>query len=218
MSAAVAPQPLTHAAAPPALPPPVRPTTYGSDPSEYRFSKAQYRRMIDLGVLGPDDPVELLENYLVLKMPRNPPHDGSIDLAGEALRPRLPAGWFARCQQTVDLPDSDPEPDFAIVRGTARSYLTRHPSVADVGLLIEVADSSRDRDLTDKARIYARAGVPVYWVVNIPDKRVEVHTDPSGSTPTPAYATITRYADGDLVPLVLDGATVAHISAADLLP
>ena len=219
MSAAtVTPPPRTQPVAPPTPPPPVQPTTYGTDPSEYRFTKSQYRRMTDAGILGPDDKVELLEHYIVAKMARNPPHDGMIEVVGETVGGVLPVGWRARCQLTLDLPDSDPEPDFAVVRGTARTYLTRHPTVADCGLVIEVADSSRDRDLKDKARIYARAAVAGYWVVNIPDRRVEVHTDPSGPTPLPAYATVTRYATGDLVPLVLDGVTVAHIPAADLIP
>jgi len=69
-----------------------------------------------------------------------------------------------------------------------------------------------------KARIYARAGIPVYWVVNLVDRRVEVHTEPSGPADEPSYAAVRSYAPGDDVPLVLDGAQVATIPAADLLP
>src|SRR3954453_3552975 len=115
-----------------------QPVTYGLDASIAKFSVSRYQRMIETGILTADDKVELLENYVVLKMPRNPPHDGTIDLVKEALPSRVPSGWLLRIQQTVVLSDSQPEPDFAIVRGNARTYLARHPGAADVGLLIEV--------------------------------------------------------------------------------
>src|SRR3954465_1565741 len=111
-------------------------TTYGDAASLAKFSVARYQRMIESGVLTSEDKVELLENYVVLKMPRNPPHDGTIDLLKAALPGRVPSGWLLRIQQTLVLSDSQPEPDFAIVRGTPRSYLTRHPGPADTGLVI----------------------------------------------------------------------------------
>ena len=158
-----------------------QPTTYGLDASIARFSVPRYQRMIETGILTTEDKVELLENYVVLKMPKNPPHDGTIDLVKAAFS-RLPAGWLLRVQQTVVLSDSQPEPDFAVVRGNPRSFLSRHPVVTDIGLLIEVADSSLQRDRQDKLRICARAGIPCYWIVNIPDSQVEVYTAPSGAT------------------------------------
>src|SRR5204863_4298492 len=131
----------------------VQPVTYGHDAAIARFSVARYQRMIETGILTPEDKVELLENYVVLKMPRNPPHDGTIDLINAALPGRIPTGWLLRIQQTLVLSDSQPEPDFSIVRGAPRTYLTRHPGPADVGLAIEVADSSLLRDQRDKTRI-----------------------------------------------------------------
>src|SRR4051812_11266016 len=138
-----------------------QPVTYGDVASIAKFSVPRYQRMIESGILTSEDKVELLENYMVLKMPKNPPHDGTIDLVKAAFA-NLTAGWMLRVQQTVVLPDSQPEPDFAIVRGNARSFLARHPSVADTGLLIEVANSSLLRDQRDKTRIYARAGIIIY--------------------------------------------------------
>lgn len=99
-----------------------------------KFSVAQYQRMWEVGVLTNEDKVELLENFVILKTPENPPHDGTIDLVKAALA-NLPSGWFLRVQQTVVLTDSQPEPDFSVVRGNPRSFLTRHPTAADVGLL-----------------------------------------------------------------------------------
>src|SRR5712691_9106553 len=92
------------------------PVTYGLDASIARFSVARYQKMIEVGILTSEDKVELLENYVVLKMPRNPPHDGTIQLITETLTPAVPPGWRLRVQLTVVLADSQPEPDFSIVR------------------------------------------------------------------------------------------------------
>ena len=194
------------------------PVTYGRDASFPRFSVARYQRMIETGVLTSEDKVELLENYLVLKMPRNPPHDGTLQLITESLPRHLPVGWRIRVQLTIVLSDSQPEPDFAVVRGDARSYLTRHPTPADVGLVIEVADSSLLRDQRDKTRIYARANIVCYWIVNVVDRRIEVYTQPSGPTAVPAYGAFQSYQPGDHLPLVLDGNPVTTLPVADLLP
>ena len=129
-------------------------TTYGDAASLAKFSVARYQRMIETGVLTPEDKVELLENYVVLKMPRNPPHDGTIDLMDEALRPFIPAGWRLRVQLSLVLLDSQPEPDFAVVRGSARSYVTRHPTAADAGIVIEVADSGGGIPVEDQPKIF----------------------------------------------------------------
>ncbi len=104
------------------------------------------------------------------------------------------------------------------LRGNARTYLAHHPTVADAGLVIEVADSSLLRDQQDKTRIYARAGIPCYWIINLVDQRIEVYSQPSASAPVPAYHSLQTYQPGDAVPLVLDGNTVGAIPAADLLP
>src|SRR5262249_12389866 len=118
------------------------PVTYGRDASTARFSVARYQKMIEVGILTSDDKVELLENFIVLKLLRSPPHACAPGVMPERLAPAIPQGWRLRVQQTVVFSDSQPEPDFAIVRGLRGTYLTRHPAPADVGLLIEVADSS----------------------------------------------------------------------------
>jgi Uma2 family endonuclease len=183
-----------------------------------RFSVAEYRRMIETGILDEDDRVELLEGYVVLKTPRNPPHDSRIQRLQKRFYRLLPPGWDVRSQSAITLSDSEPEPDLAVVRGDDTLYQTRHPAPADIGLLVEVAESTLDRDRADKGRIYARAGVPIYWIVNLIDKCLEVYTQPSGPTATSGYVQRQDYGAGDSVPLVLDGVTVATIAAAELLP
>jgi Uma2 family endonuclease len=179
---------------------------------------AEYHKLIEIGILTEDDNLELLEGYLVHKMSRNPPHDAALQLIQDTLPRLLPAGWCLRMQSAITLSSSEPEPDGAVVRGSARSYASHHPGPADIGLVIEVADATLAGDRVDKGRIYARAGIPCYWIVNLVDRQVEVYTSPSGATTTPAYAQRQDFHAADVVALTPDAAVVAHISVADLLP
>jgi hypothetical protein len=198
--------------------PTATPVTYGHDASIARFSVARYQKMIETGILTSEDKVELLENYVVLKMPRNPLHDSALQGMLRPLLRSLPPSWDLRIQSAITLVDSQPEPDFAVVRGSAVDYQNHHPGSADIGLVIEVADSSLLRDQRDKTRIYARGGILCYWIVNLVDGRIEVYSQPSGPTTVPAYGAFQVYQPGDAIPLVLAGATVGSIPVADLLP
>jgi Uma2 family endonuclease len=197
---------------------PVRPTTYGLDPSGYTFSVAKYQWMVEVGILTTADKVELLEEHIIRKYPRTPRHDGTLHIAYDELDRFIPEGLLLRNQAAVVLADSQPEPDLSVVRGGLRSFMTRHAGASDAHLVIEVADSSLLRDQRDKTRIYARAGIPVYWIINLVDRRIEVYTQPSGPTAVPAYGAFQTYQPGDAVPLILDGATAGSVPAADLLP
>lgn len=181
------------------------------------FTVDEYHRMIESGVLAEDDPVELLEGWVVFKMPRNPPHGGCVALVNRALSRRLPEGFHCRVQSAVTTDDSEPEPDVALVAGDERRYLTSHPVPGEVLLLVEVADSSLTRDRGSKARAYARAGVAAYWIVNLVDTRVEVYTDPSGPAPVPSYRSRTDFAAGQSVPLHVGG-QVYPVPVQELLP
>ena len=196
----------------------VAPATYGRDASTARFSVARYQRMIAEGILTSEHPVELLENYVVNKMPRSPRHDGTIQLLVKRLGRRLPDGWDVRSQSAIRLSDSQPEPDLAIVRGDEATYLTRHPNAGDIGVLIEVAESSLLRDQRDKSRIYARADIAVYWIVNLSDRRIEVHSAPTGPTEAPEFMASQSYDSGESVPLSLAGSEPLSIPVDDLLP
>ena len=183
-----------------------------------RFSVPEYHRLIELGMLTEDDNLELLEGYLVHKMSRNPPHDAAIQKGTKKWLRVLPAGWDLRVQSAVTLLDSEPEPDFAIVRGDETAYLTRHSAAADIGLLIEVSDSTLPGDRDDKGRIYARAGIPCYWIVNLHDRQIEVYTSPSGAVPDPKFAQRVDYRPGDSVSLALGGTAQVQVAVQDLLP
>lgn len=182
-----------------------------------RLTIDEYHRMIRAGILLDGEPFELLEGYLVKKISRGTPHDSVMDDLDALLSRLAPEGWFVRSQRAVTLSESEPEPDYAVVRAPRGRSRTTHPQPADIGLLIEVSDSSLVIDRTDKARIYARAGIPVYWVVNIPDRRIEVFTQPSGPTDAPAYADRTEYPVGASVPVVLDGREVGMVAVAEVI-
>jgi Uma2 family endonuclease len=183
-----------------------------------RFSVAEYHNLIRMGVLTEDDNLELIEGYLVHKMSRNPPHDSTLQKLNRRLMRLLPTGWDVRIQSAITLSDSEPVPDAAVVRGDERSFDSRHPGPADVGIVIEVADSTLPGDRTDKGRVYARANIPEYWIVNLVDGQVEVYTLPSGPGVTPGYASRQDYPAGTAVPLNLDGRSVGTLPVADLLP
>jgi Uma2 family endonuclease len=182
-----------------------------------RFSVPEYHRLTEVGALTEDDNLELIEGYLVLKMAPSPPHDGTLHRALKRLAGALPAGWDTRIQSAVTLVDSEPEPDLAIVRDDPGGYLSRHPGAVDVGLVIEISDSTLQGDRQDKGRVYARAGIARYWIINLPDRQVEVYTSPSGPVASPAYGQRQDYRPGDVLDFILDGNTVAQVPVTDLL-
>ena len=97
-------------------------------------------------------------------MTHNPPHDLSVSLVNAELTARAPDGWVLRVQSAITTADSAPEPDVALVRGPLRRYARAHPGPRDIALLVEVADSTLVQDREEKARIYARARIPVVCV------------------------------------------------------
>ena len=183
-----------------------------------RFTVAEYHKLIEIGVLTENDNLELLDGYLVEKMPHNPIHDGTLQKVNRRLLPLLPAGWEARVQMAVTLSKSEPEPDLAVVRESPDGYTTHHPTAADIGLLVEVSNTTLDSDRDDKIPLYARDGIAVYWIVNLIDRQVEVHEQPSGAASSPTYGTRHTYKPGDAIPLALGGENVGSIPVNDLLP
>jgi Uma2 family endonuclease len=154
----------------------------------YRFGREDYHRMIKNGVLEEGSPYELLDGQVVRKLrsaANEDPlrvsslHATAVLLLGRLDRAFTKLGCHVTTQQPVALtPFDEPEPDGAIVRGTIREYAKRQPGPADVQCVIEVADASIGRDRTYKQRIYADSGIPVYAIVNLPDRVVELYTDP----------------------------------------
>jgi Uma2 family endonuclease len=182
-----------------------------------RLSVAQYHAMARAGILDEASPVELLEGYLVTKLTKNPAHVLAKRRLRGAIERVLPSGWFPGSEDPFTTSDSEPEPDLAVIRGDPERYAERHPLPDEIALLIEVADSSLRRDQTLKKRIYARAGVPAYWIVNLVDRRIEVYTTPSGPVDVPDYAERVDYGEGEAVPLMLDGQELGRLAVSEVL-
>jgi Uma2 family endonuclease len=183
----------------------------------YHFSVEQYDAMVRTGILGPNDRVELLRGEVVNKVSREPPHDGTLGIVMKLLLGILPAAWELRIQCAITLSHSKPEPDIAIVRGPIQQYMKRHPRVSDIGLLIEIADSSLMNDRRYKAGLYAEARLPEFWLINLVEGIVEVYTLPR-SGKSPAYRQRRDYRQGEQVRLVLDGKEIASLAVSDLCP
>lgn len=183
-----------------------------------RLSVQQYHDMIRAGILSDDDRVELLEGWLVTQMSKNPPHSVATELAREALAKLLAQGWTIRTQEPITTQESEPEPDLAVARGERRTYSTRHPTPAEVALVIEVADTTLQRDRTDKKRIYARAGIAIYWIINLVNRQIEVYGDPTGPVVAPDYRLRQDFHDGDTVPVWIEGQQIGWLAVRDLLP
>ncbi len=184
----------------------------------FRLSVDQYHEMMRVGILTEDDRIELLEGILVPKMSKNPPHRVATLLVRSALERWVPAGWYVDAQEPVTTSDSEPEPDIYVVRGQTRDYLDRHPGPEDVGLVVEVADTTLLRDRGTKKRVYANARIPVYWIVNLVDRQAEVYTDPTGAGETADYVNRNDYGADAEVPVVLDGKEIGRLPVRELLP
>src|SRR5262245_20179826 len=123
-----------------------------------RWSRVEYERLIATGVVGPEEPLELLGGHLIVSEPQGSAHFTAIRLVEDALRSAFGPGWEVRVQGPLALDDdSEPEPDVAVVRGTARDYRDVHP--ARPALVVEVAEASLAMDHQQKGSLYARAGL-----------------------------------------------------------
>jgi len=181
----------------------------------FPLSVERYHAMIDKGILGSDDAVELLDGLIIVeKLSKNPPHRTSTWATRKALEREVPAGWYVDEQNPITLATSEPEPDVSVVRGTGRDYSTRHPGAADVGMVVQVADATLDRDRGLKKRIYAAAGIPFYWVVNLLKQQLEIYSAPDRQD----YRQCMVCAPHQTAAIVLDGHEVGVIKVCDLLP
>lgn len=183
-----------------------------------KFTVDEYHQLIASGTLKSGDPYELLEGWIVAKMSRNAPHDVTLDLLNGLLRDALPRDLRVRVQSAVTLDESEPEPDIAVVQGPAQRYMIDHPTPADIRLIVEISESSLQHDRTTKVRIYARAGIPTFWIVNLVDRQIEVCSQPTGEESRPEYHQRTDFQAGQSVPVAIDGVIVASIAVDDVLP
>jgi Uma2 family endonuclease len=183
----------------------------------HRFTLEQYHRMIDTGILTPSHKVELLEGWIVNKMPQNPPHRTAVSRLNRWMGKSLPEEqWYLAIQAPITLADSEPEPDLVIARGPDSRYEKRHPGPGDVVLVIEVGDSSALEDRRLKIPLYAGAKIPEVWLINLQSRRAEVYTTPQ-SGPSPFYRNIVEIASNEVLTLVLDGKRYGEMKVKTIL-
>lgn len=187
-------------------------------PVVHRFTVEKYHQMIEAGVFSENDKVELIEGMILQTAVVGIPQAYSVDEVYQAISKLLPVGWKAFMQRPITLADSEPEPDVSVVRGSGADFKDRHPGPSDIGLLIEVADSSLMFDRITKRRIYAAAGIPEYWIVNLIQRQIEVYREPMGDLQTAAYRSLETFLAAEAVALNLAGHICGEIAVASVLP
>lgn len=181
-----------------------------------RWRRVEYDRLVDLEVFR-SEPVELIGGHLVVAEPQGSRHAAALSKVDYTIRAAMPAGFIVRLQSPIALDDeSEPEPDLAVVEGWPGDYRDAHPTRPV--LIVEIAESSLEFDRAHKGSVYARAGVPDYWIVDVIDSVLEVRRGPQRD-PTAAFGwsyetTVSFGAAATVTPVVLAGRS---IRVADLL-
>jgi Uma2 family endonuclease len=145
-----------------------------------RFTRKEYYRMVEVGILREDDRVELIRGEIVEMSPPGRHHRAFVNNLNRLLSRRLPEHTVVSVQNPLPLSeDTEPQPDLAVLRTRDVSFKDREAWAEDALLVIEVADSSLAYDRSTKRRLYAEAGIPEYWVVDCTAETIEVHRGPS---------------------------------------
>ena len=159
--------------------------------NRYSFTVAQYRRMGEFGIFSEDERLELVCGDVIQMSPIRERHAACVAILTQFITLRLRRSVIVRVQNPVQLDDySEPQPDIAVLKRRDDFYRHAHPKPEDVLLVIGVSDSTLEYDRTVKVALYAGAGIPEAWLVNLPEERIEVYGDPAGGE----YQTVRSYA------------------------
>lgn len=177
----------------------------------HQWSRTQYESMIETGVLTDKDRVELLDGRIVTMSPQNSQHVTAVTICRDALTAASPEGCFVRTQAPIALGShSEPIPDLALVSGSPSDYWDAHPQRAE--LIVEVADSSLQKDRATKRHLYATHEIPEYWIINLVERNVEVYRAPTGGD----YGTKMTVQPNDEIRLSC--VACEPVSVSDLIP
>ena len=200
-------------ASPPATSPPETPPVAAPNRERRKFTVADYYRLAEVGILGPDERLELIEGEIIVMAPIGPGHAGSVDFIGNLFVRRLDDRFIVRSQNPIHLDDgSEPQPDIVVARHRDDYFTVAHPTPADILLIVEVALSSLEYDRDVKAHLYGRNGVPETWVKNLPEDCIERFTEPGPD----GYAQHTIHRRGETITPV--SFPDLELAVADLLP
>lgn len=174
-----------------------------------------FDRIVEAGLLPQDRPIFLWDGRLCEKMAKTISLGWVGATLNRAIMQSLPSGWTLWPESTIRLNDrTAPLPDFSIIRCEDPAEFAnppRYPGPKDVGIVIEIAVTSLKADLSDALEAYARAGIPVYWIVDVAGRRVLVHSEPTTIENRGQYGKVEIVGPGGQVPVVLDGVRVAEI-------
>ena len=157
----------------------------------YKWSLEQWHKLVETGVLAGQN-VEFIEGEIIEMSPEGIPHSFSNQSIGNYLQQLLSKIAIVLERYPITLDNSEPQPDIAIVRTPREIYRTHHPHPEDIYLLIEISNSTLKFDREVKATIYARNKIKEYWIVDLVDKKVIVHTSPKDNS----YQTVNEYKSG----------------------
>jgi Uma2 family endonuclease len=181
------------------------------------WTRQEYDRLADAGILPSDERLQLIEGEIFTMTPQNSPHSAAIGKTEDVLRDVFASDCWVRVQMPLVVdPDSEPEPDLAVVSGRPSKYVKEHPRTAL--LVVEVADTTLSLDHGRKARVYASAGIQEYWIVNLADRSLEVYRDPVASSPGQPASYRSAQKLGPSARIAPLSASAAMIAVTDLLP
>ena len=182
-------------------------------PKVRKFTVAEYYRMAEVGILAPEERVQLIEGEIIVMPPQSPPHAGTRNKGYRLLYLVEDDLFHTRIQNPLRLDNySEPEPDVILMRPRADNYITAHPTPADTFVVLEVSDSTLDYDRNRKAQVYGRAGVAQTLVLNLPEDCIENFTEPGPQ----GYGRHTIHRRGDKIRLV--ALPDLELAVEDLLP
>ncbi len=162
----------------------------------YKWSVEEYHLMIESGLLTGKS-VELLNGEIIEMSPEREEHSYTNDDVAELLREKLKGLAKIRESHPITLDNSEPEPDIAVVRLPKTIYTQHHPYPQDIYWLIEISNKTLSKDLNEKSITYSRNGIPEYWVIDLVNKKLIVHTDPQGNK----YSQVKEYSSGIISPI-----------------
>lgn len=163
---------------------------------KFYFTIEDYHRMGEVGIIPEDQRVELIHGEIIKMSPINSPHAGTVKSLIRMIVARLGNQFTLSIQDPLTIhPNSEPEPDLALLVNHKDNYTSVHPTPSDVVLLIEVADTSLQKDREIKLPLYASAGIKEVWIVNLEDRQIEISTSPTSNS----YSNLHIYHPGDTI-------------------
>jgi Uma2 family endonuclease len=172
--------------------------------SVFKWSIADWHELIESGVLA-ERRVELLEGEIIEMSPEGAMHSSTNYAVAEYLRDLLRAKAIIREAHPITLDNSEPEPDIAIVHSPYTNYFTRHPYPQDIYWLVDISSRTLKSDLEKKSITYARNCIPEYWVIDLINKQLVVHTQPINNS----YSQIQSFTTGTITPQAFPDLAIA---------